>query len=348
MSEKTQYYDGTKLLSMKDINGNTPEVFLCTTNRSAGKTTFFNRMLVNRFLRSKKKFALLYRFNYELDDCADKFFGDIKTLFFPNYDMTSKRMASGIYHNLFLNEEHCGYAISMNSADMIKKYSHMFSDVDSMLFDEFQSETNHYCDKELTKFFSIHTSVARGGGKQSRYVPVYMLSNFVTLLNPYFSQLGIASRLQENTSFLRGNGWVLECGFNDSAAQSQKESLFNQAFGNNSSYFTYITEKAYLNDSYSFVEKIEGTGKYICTLKFENEYFSIKEYQEEGIVYCDDSYDPSFPRRIALTTDDHQINYVMLKNNDMFFSALRQLFSKGCFRFRNLKCKDVLIRALSF
>lgn len=26
------YYDGTKLLSMKDINGNKPELYLCTTN----------------------------------------------------------------------------------------------------------------------------------------------------------------------------------------------------------------------------------------------------------------------------------------------------------------------------
>ena len=348
MASKSQFYDGTKLLSLKDINGNTPEVYLCTTNRSAGKTTYFNRLLVNRFLKSGKKFCLLYRFNYELDDCAEKFFGDIRNLFFKDNMLTSKRMASGIYHNLYLDDKHCGYAISMNSADMIKKYSHLFSDADCILFDEFQSETNHYCDKELTKFFSVHTSIARGGGKQSRYVPVYMLSNFVTLLNPYFVQLGIASRLQENTSYLRGDGWVLEAGFNEAAATAQKESLFNRAFGNNNTYYSYITEKAYLNDSYSFVEKISAEGRYCATLKYENDYYSIKEYPDLGIIYCDDSYDPTYPRRIALTTDDHQINYVMLKNNDIFLSALKQLFSRGCFRFKNLKCKDVLIRALSF
>ena len=31
---KNNYYDGTKLLSMKDLNGKTPELFLCTTNRT--------------------------------------------------------------------------------------------------------------------------------------------------------------------------------------------------------------------------------------------------------------------------------------------------------------------------
>ena len=58
------YYDGTKLLSMLDINGRKPELFLCTTNRSGGKTTWFNRLLVNRYKKKGEKFGLIYRFNY--------------------------------------------------------------------------------------------------------------------------------------------------------------------------------------------------------------------------------------------------------------------------------------------
>ena len=55
-----QYYDGTKLLSMQDMNGNKPEIYISTSNRSAGKTTYFNRLCVNRFLDKGEKFALLY------------------------------------------------------------------------------------------------------------------------------------------------------------------------------------------------------------------------------------------------------------------------------------------------
>ena len=39
-----QYYDGTKLLSLKDRNGKVPEIYMCTTNRTGGKTTYFNRL----------------------------------------------------------------------------------------------------------------------------------------------------------------------------------------------------------------------------------------------------------------------------------------------------------------
>ena len=87
------YYDGTKLLSMKDINGNTPEIFMCTTNRTGGKTTYFGRLCVNRFLKHNEKFMLIYRYNYEIDDCADKFFKDLSNLFFKGSTMTNKRLS---------------------------------------------------------------------------------------------------------------------------------------------------------------------------------------------------------------------------------------------------------------
>lgn len=52
-----KYYDGTKLLSMLDLNGNKPEIYLCTTNRTGGKTTYFGRLCVNRFFDKKEKFV---------------------------------------------------------------------------------------------------------------------------------------------------------------------------------------------------------------------------------------------------------------------------------------------------
>ena len=87
---ESKYYDGTKLLSLNDIDGNRPEIYICTSNRSAGKTTWFNRYVVRRYLRGKGKFCLIYRYKYELQDCADKFFKEIGTLFFPAIHLRSK------------------------------------------------------------------------------------------------------------------------------------------------------------------------------------------------------------------------------------------------------------------
>lgn len=342
-----KYYDGTKLLSMNDINGNKPEIYMCTTNRTGGKTTYFGRLCLNRFLDKGEKFCLIYRFKYELNDVVDKFYKDLNSLFFPTHEMTSKKHAGGIFCELFLDKKSCGYALSLNSADQIKKYSHLFSDVVRMLFDEFQSETNHYCDDEIRKFLSIHTSVARGQGKQVRYVPVYMLSNTVSIINRYYVEMNISARLKDDTKFLRGNGFVLEQGFVESASEEQKTSGFNRAFSSNS-YVAYSSECVYLNDNKSFVDKPTGKSRYICTLKYKGTDFGIREFGEDGVIYCDDRPDTTFATKITVTTTDHEINYVMLKRNDFFLSNLRYLFERGAFRFKDMRCKEAVLSALSY
>ena len=356
MKKKSKYYDGTRLLSMMDVNGNKPELYLCTTNRTGGKTTYFGRLLVNRFLKEGKKFCLLYRYNYELDDCANNFFKDIGSLFFPLHEMTSKSMSKGIYHELFLLDKtyednipiSCGYALSLNSADQLKKRSHLFSDVTCILFDEFQSETNHYCNDEVRKFQSIHTSLARGQGEQVKYLPVYMISNPVTIINPYYVALGISDRLNKNTHFLKGNGFVLEQGFNESASNALKSSAFNQAFSNNSDYLAYSSDASYLNDSETFIKKMEGNGTYLFTLKFEGKEYAVREYSKEGIVYVSDNVDSSFKYKIAVDLESHDINYVLLTRYDEYISKLKMYFNHGCFRFKNQQCKNALLHMLCY
>lgn len=346
-----KFYDGTKLMSLKDINGNEPEIYLCTTNRSGGKTVFFSRYFVKKYLNTGSKFMLIYRFNYELTDIAEKFFKDIKGLFFNEYVMTAERKANGIYYELFIQKgegekKSCGYAVSINNADQIKKCAHLFSDTDRMLFDEFQSETNHYCNNEVTKFISIHTSVARGGGEHVRRVPVYMLSNSVSLLNPYYEALGISDRLTKETKFLKGDGFVLEQGYVDSASVAQKSSAFNRAFGNEA-YVKYSSENVYLNDNISFIETPQGDSQYILTIKYNGEYYSLRKYAKLGIIYCDNTYDKTFNTIVATSMADHDDTTIMNTASSITTVMLRSQYYKGCFRFKNLKCKSAVLKLLS-
>ena len=213
--------------------------------------------------------------------------------------------------------------------------------------DEFQSETNSYCIDEITKFQSLHTSIARGQGKQTRYVPVYMISNPVSIINPYYVALEISSRLKEDTHFLKGHGFVLEQGFNASASEALKESGFNKAFAK-TEYVAYSAECVYLNDNQSFIERPTGIGRYLGTINYMGTDYALREFAKDGIIYCDDKPDKSYTYKIAVTTDDHQINYVMLKRNDLFISNMRLLFERGCFRFKDLRCKDAVMKLVSY
>lgn len=352
--KKNEYYDGQKLLSMNDKNGQKPEIYICVGNKTAGKTTYFNRLLVNRFLKRGEKFGLIYRFNYQLSDVASKFFKDIQSLFFPELEMTSKPFAKGIYHEIYLKPagddskpDPCGYAFSLNSSDQIKTMSHLFSDVQYLLFDEFQSENGHYCSREIAKFKTLHIAIARGQGKHVRRVPVYMLSNAVSLVNPYFSAFGIPDRLKAGTKFLRGNGWVLEQAFNENASKALSESAFMRSFIDQT-YTDYATGHAFMNDSDTFIEKVTGNGKYMFTLKSEGREYGLIEYAEKGVVYVTKNADRTFPVRIAVDLNDHGINYVLLSRYDGYIDRLRFFFDRGCFRFQDLECKNALLRLLNY
>lgn len=330
-----------------DINGQKPEIYISTSNRSAGKTTYFNRMLVNKFKKNGDKFVLVYRFNYELTECADKFFKEIGRLFFKGDEMTEKKHANGIFVELFLNGKPCGYCISLNYADQLKRYSHLLSDAKSMLFDEFQSETNHYCPNEIDKLLSIHTSIARGGGEQVKYLPIYMISNAVSIINPYYMELGIADRLHKDTKYLRGEGFVLEQGYYEDVSKQQSESAFNRAFSS-SKYVKYASDNVYLLDSTCLIEKMSGNSTYVATLMLEGKHFAIRSFAEQGLLYVDNNADETYKDKFTIKANEQSQGYELLTITNYLFSTLKMYFLKGKVRFKNQECKSAFFTLMKF
>ena len=145
---------------------------------------------------------------------------------------------------------------------------------------------------------------------------------------------------------MRGNGWVLEQNLNESASKAQEKSIFNQAFADDK-YIAYSAQKMYLNDNNTFIEKIAGKSTYIATINvFGNEY-AIREF-DCGVVYCDHGVDNGFPLKISVTTESHQVNYIMLNKNSYIVSQLRFYFDRGIFRFKDLDCKQAIMTMLSY
>lgn len=341
------FYDGNKLLTLKDINGKEPEIYICTTNRNAGKTTYFGKYLINRYKNKGEKFALLYRYDYDLEGAGEKFFSNLQALFFPSDRIGEKAQGEGKYTALFLNDKCCGYALALNNAKYYRQFSQYFSDVKRIFFDEFQPEDElDYVRNEVTKFRSLHTSLARGGGKQIRYLPVIMTGNPYSIINPYYSALGIADRLNRNTRFIRGAGWVLEQGFNESAAQAAKGSAFNQAFENHT-YFDDIGQGVYLNDSAQFMQTPKGKNRYLCSLKYKTKIYGVRVYDDAGIVYIDSTADETNLLKIAVTNSDMTPNFISVNQNKYLVKMLRKYFDSGACRFKNQDCKRALFALLS-
>ena len=72
------FYNGDKLCRMKDLDGMTPEIYICCGNRTAGKSFYFKRKMVMDFLQCGKKFIILCRKVNELKGRFEAFMKDLK------------------------------------------------------------------------------------------------------------------------------------------------------------------------------------------------------------------------------------------------------------------------------
>lgn len=342
MKNKTKYYDPSIILNKKDLDDKEPCIYLITTNRSAGKTTSFLLKALKDFKEENKKTILLYRYSYELKGSCDIFKDVLRMYSEYGENMKCIAHAKGLFYELFLDDVSFGYSISLNNPDALKKYSPLFSDVSQIIFDEFQTETGKYLAKEVEKFQSIYLTIARGGGSQSRDVKVFMLGNMVSVMNPYFLQFGIHKRLKSDTKFLRGNGWIAEFGYNESSSKAIQENGFFRAFSNEK-YMSYSTEKKYLFNTDTFIEKPSGRSTYICTIIYEGMYLGVRRYYDEGIIHVSKKYDKSFKTVLAFKVQDHTQNTMMFDKFSFTFDIIRKAFKNGYLRFDDLKTKSAIL-----
>lgn len=311
------YYNGEKLLNMLDLDGERPEIYISTSNRSAGKTTFFNGSAVHDFIQNGNKFTILYRNKYETESAAESFFKEIGKIFFPRLTMIQETLVKNVCYRLLIGESVdiddsdaafcgvcCGYVISLSAAEQIKRCSHLMSDSTKIIFDEFQSEKGAYLKNEISLLMSIHDSLARGDGQQAKYLPLYLIGNLIDIYNPYYESLGITQRLTPECNYMRGNGWVLEQGFNAAASESHEKSAFHKAFASES-YTATSKAKEYLIKDSQFIDKtIPNRGLYIATIRFNSINYGIRYIEEYNIYYISVKIEPSKKMQFAATEND--------------------------------------------
>jgi hypothetical protein len=338
-NKESKYYNPDKILRMRDLEGLKPAIYIISTNRSAGKTFSFLKKVLEDFKKDGKQFGLIYRHKYELNSSAS-LFDDVQRLY-PELrgTITTVSYANGLFYELIMDEKTIGWSFSMNSPDALKKHSPKFSQIEQMIFDEYQTESGKYLDKEIEKFQSLYLTIARGGGRQSRHVNVYMLGNNVTLMNPYFIKFDIHKRLKTDTKFMRGNGWVAEFGFNESASQEIRSNAFYQAF-KDEGYMAYSTENVYLSDASIFVGKISGRSKYLFTILHESTLYGVREYYDKGILYISKQPDNSCKQVITFKASDHNANTMMLSHYSYLWKNIKDAYQKGWLRFDDIQTKN--------
>lgn len=345
-----EYYNGNNLLSQEDKSGNVPGIYMSNTNRSAGKTSFYQLLLLESFLKYGEQFALISRTKAEME-APETMFENIIDTYYRGSILHSKNYVKGVVKAIYLDKKICGFAVCLKDRTKIKRYSSIFANVWNILFDEMQSEDGKYLDDEVEAFESVIASIGRGGGSQMRDIRVYMCSNNISIMNPYFLNFEIYKYITDNMQYdgdavyVKGNGWVAEFDFNEAAAEAMANNSVLSSF--NTGYKSVTESVSFLVKSSSFIEEhISGKSEYLYTLIYKKKHIGVRKYPSKGLIYMTESYDPSCKSIVALSDADHDELTIQLRNNTFYFKIIRDAYTIGKLRFQTLGIKDVMIKLL--
>lgn len=358
------HYDPSRILNAKDRTGKQPEViFVCSRGRSLGKTFGFSRFAyeramgktfgyeIEKHLTGSRKFVLFTRYKKELGSVAAGILKGYLEYARPETTVYEKKQMSGTFSNIYATygfgdeaeTEHIGYVIPLAADDEIKKISSLFVDVELCLFDEFQPTHNStYLRDEVDRLVSIHTSLARGGGRSVRFLPVILLSNTINIFNPYFIQTGLVRNIQPNTRLHVGDGLIYERCMVIGNAQEHAGSAFNQVFSA-SQLLNYDDDNSWLAADNSLVSKPDGWGRseYYGTLLSGQSKYGVKYYPGPAMYYVDRRPDLQSPRVYNITVDGN-LNVPFIRGSSLI-KSLKSHFMAGLVRVCDNGVKDMLL-----
>ncbi len=344
------YYNGRELLEQKDINGKNPSIFVSTTNRSAGKTTYFIDMMAEKAVEDNKEFVLFFRSKDELPACS-LIVESVTEMTGRKYEIKAgKKIGDNMVHTIYINGELKGYGIYLGHYVKLKKYSPLFSRVEYTLMDEYQPEDGKFLKNEVTAYMSLIYSISRGNGKQFRYVKNILAGNLITLMNPYLikSKLYKHIYIRENeTNYFKTKGWVAEVGYNKDASQALKDSSFADAF-ENEGYIKNNLEASYLFDASRFIGKIKSRKqRYIVTLRYNGCDYGVRADESSGNIYISSKHDPNCKTVIIFKESEHTENTIHFEFCTEIIMHLTDCYYNARMYFDSLETKNTMFEILS-
>lgn len=332
---KEKFINLNRIINTPDSNGKRAGIIMIETNRGSGKTTAICEKALHDFLHNGHECVFVYRTKDEMSSTLylfdDIFYRCPETA--PKKSLTMKQIVRNVVTTVFYNDKPFCHSVCLKDIDKLKKLSPYFMNVSMMVFDEFQTEKAPYLKNEPELLWALHTTINRGKGLRNRGVRCFMLSNHISILNPYYVYFGVTKRIQSNTRFIRGDGWIINIDYNNYAAEEMNEGAFQKAMQSgviNTRYKEYAAGFGFLNDDSKFIGRPKGKYKYICSILHNGVYYGVLEFFEEGVIYVSHSlYNPSCYTVLTFNPTDHGENTLMLRRNSWAFKVLQDAFDRN-------------------
>lgn len=321
------YYDLTKLLSYNKL------LNISIGSRGRGKSYAAKKWAINGFLKNKRQFVYLRRYKTEFNN-INNYFSDIADRY-PNHNFEVK---NGCF---LIDNEVAGYYISLSTSQQNK--SNSYPDVDKIIFDEFIIDKGKvtYLKGEVQLFLDMIETIARTRDD----VRILMISNAISSVNPYFLYFGIYPH--NGDKIICKQQVVVDIDKSDVFINYKKQTRFGQLIAD-TKYGRYSIDNEFLRDDVTFIQKMSGKSYFWYGLKYLDVIYSVWYNESSGYVFITKKDVPENSNIYAVTTDDHEINMLLLSRSNGIFKKLREAYDYGQVRFDCLQSKSAFYEMINY
>lgn len=303
--------------------------------RGHGKTYCFTKKCIDVGLEQKKiSFVVLVRYKEDINAIKDDWWSIVEHLY-PDYIFYSQRNI--IYARNSLESFPIGEFVALKQYMRAKRKPR--PNVRIIFFDEFLNEENDYLPNEINAFTNICDSVIRNRDN----VRCYLVSNHISVINPYFNYFGI---YQLGKRFTRGqHDSILE--FTDSAEfiEYRKTTKFGQSI-QGTEYGDYAMLGRMLLDDMTNVSKVpDGVCHHQFNLILEG--IPMEVCMMDNILYIRRNKDKT---AIAYTpyVDDAVLGAIFCTKNLTHFDFIVNKFTNDEIMYESLEIKNAIINFVRF
>ena len=303
--------------------------------RGHGKTYCLTDLCIKTGLEQKNiSFIVLTRYKEDIKDLKDGWW-DIVAHLYPDYMFYSKRNI--IYAKNSLETFPIGEFIALRDYMRAKRKPRPY--VKIIFFDEFLNEENDYLPNEIKAYLSVCDSVIRNRDN----VRCYLVSNHISVINPYFNYFGF---IQLGSRFTRGkHDSLLEFTDSEKFVEYRKSTKFGSSI-DGTEYGEYAMQGKFLLDDMTNVSKVpEGQCHHQFNLILEG--IPMEVCLVSNLLYIKKSKDTT---AVAFTpyVDDAVLGAIFCTKNLNHFDFIVNKFMRDEIMYESLSIKNAIINFVRF
>ena len=317
---------------------------LCTYNRlhnmvvgvrGHGKTYHYTDKCIKIGLEQKDiSFVVLVRYKEDIKEIKDGWWSIVEHLY-PDYQFYSKRNI--IYAKSTLETFPIGEFVALREYMRVKRKPR--PKVRIIFFDEFLNEENDYLKNEIKAYLSICDSIIRNRSN----VRCYLVSNHISVINPYFNYFGI---YQLGKRFTRGqHDSILEFTDSEQFVEYRKTTKFGSSIAD-TEYGEFALAGKMMLDDMSNVSKVpDGETHHQFNLILEGKPLEV--CMVSNLMYIRKNRDST---AIAYTpyVDDAVLGAVFCTKNLNHFDFIVSKFMSDEIMYETLEIKNTIINFVRF